>query len=68
MLFDTKLYRKIRCKNCPKKREKDISTYTWKMIDILLLQKGGYQFQNNDLTLEQWLHLGKLKQWLEIPH
>ena len=53
------------CRNCDKKKAKDIKEYTWRMLEIRLLQKGGYKFHNNDLSLEQWLDLGRIEQWLE---
>ena len=49
------------CENCPKSKTEDIHQYTWKMIRIYNLQQGGFPFQKNDLTLEEWEDLGRVR-------
>ncbi|MFH2129766.1 MAG: hypothetical protein ABIK68_05270 [bacterium] len=42
--------------------------YTKKLLKIRQLRMGGYKFENNDLTYEEWIDMGKLEQWVpQIP-
>lgn len=53
------------CENCPKKKFSDLDEYTVKLYHIYLLQKGGYPLEKNDLTLEEWVDVGRIKDALE---
>lgn len=55
------------CRNCPKKRWQDLHPYTLKILKLRRLQKAGYPFGANDLTLEEWEDLGLVNEWLETP-
>lgn len=39
--------------------------YTIKLLNLNTLQKAGYPFAANDLTLEEWSDLGLLKETLK---
>jgi len=39
--------------------------YTLKLLHLSALQKGGYPFSADDLTLEEWVDLGQLKEALK---
>ena len=39
--------------------------YTFKLLHLLALQKGGYPFSTDDLTLEEWVDLGLVKESLK---
>lgn len=39
--------------------------YTIKMLNLRTLQKAGYPFGANDLTLEEWSDLGQVKEALK---
>ena len=53
------------CARCPKKRSDDLHPYTTKLIELYGLQRGGYPFAADDLTLDEWQDLGKIRQALE---
>jgi hypothetical protein len=53
------------CDQCPKKKAASIHPYTVKLLGLLELQKGGYPFVANDLTLEEWVDLGRVKMALK---
>jgi hypothetical protein len=53
------------CANCPKKKETDIGEYTRKMLRINALQQGGYPFDANDLTPDEWIDLGIVRRYFE---
>ena len=55
------------CKQCPKKKADDLHPYTAKLIELLAMQRGGYPFQADDLTRDEWIDLGRLKEALEKP-
>ena len=38
--------------------------YTKKLLRLRMLRMGGYPFDKNELTYDEWLDLGKLEQWL----
>jgi len=38
--------------------------YTFKLLHLSALQKGGYPFSADDLTLEEWVDLGVLNESL----
>ncbi len=48
-------------------RAEDLHPYTNKMLDVYELQKAGYPYTANDLTLEEWKDLGKVKAILKPP-
>jgi len=50
------------CSQCSKKKPEDLSEYTAKLLYISSLQRGGYPFQANDLTLEEWIDLGRVNE------
>ena len=55
------------CKNCKKLRDEDIHPYTRKMLDVRNLQKSGFPMDADYLGYEEWLDLGKVNAWLEMP-
>ena len=48
------------CKNCPKKRQEDLSPYTLKLLQLRTLRAAGYPMQANDITYQEWMDLGRL--------
>jgi len=52
------------CANCPKKRFSDLSEYTVKLLNLVALQHGGFPIPADDLTLEEWVDLGRMKETL----
>lgn len=46
------------CAHCKKRRPEAIHYWTTHIIDIRRLQLGGYPFDKNDLTYEEWQDLG----------
>jgi len=55
------------CEKCPKKKPDEISPYTWKIIRLYNLQKAGYPLYADDLTLEEWEDLGRVREALAPP-
>lgn len=55
------------CANCPKTRQADLHPYTSKLTHLYALQMAGYPLQADDLTLEEWLDLGRVRQTLDPP-
>lgn len=55
------------CDNCPKRRADDLHEYTQKLIRLRSLRMAGYPFGADDLTLEEWIDLGRLEQCLQTP-
>lgn len=53
------------CIHCPKKKPEDLNPYTLKLVKMMELQAAGYPFRPNDLTMEEWYDIGKVKRWLE---
>ena len=53
------------CENCRKKRFVDLHEYTVKLFGLVALQDGGYPFAPDDLTLEEWVDLGRLQDVLK---
>lgn len=53
------------CEHCPKSRQADLHPYTNKLLYLRSLQIGGYPLAADDLSLEEWMDLGRLKQTLE---
>jgi hypothetical protein len=53
------------CANCPKKRFEDMHEYTIKLFNLVALQDGGYPLEKDDLTLEEWVDLGRMRDVLE---
>ncbi|MFW5490433.1 MAG: hypothetical protein ACNI3A_18750 [Desulfovibrio sp.] len=53
------------CANCPKKSRDDLHPYTLKLLGLVNLQGAGYPLHANDLTLEEWTDLARVKTWLE---
>ena len=39
--------------------------YTIKMFNLRQLRKAGYPFGANDLSLEEWLEMGKVEETME---
>lgn len=60
-------HREWACDHCPKKRYVDLMDYTQKLLRLRMLRLGGYPFDKNELTYDEWLDLGKLEQWLPTP-
>lgn len=47
------------CRHCTEFRQPEaISPWTWHLLTLYRLQKAGYPFKANDLSLETWLLLG----------
>jgi len=55
------------CENCPKKKADEIMDYTRKMLRVWRLQRAGFPMSANDLTLEEWEDLGRMKEVLTPP-
>lgn len=53
------------CNRCPKKKAASLHPYTTKLLELYELQRGGYPFDKNDLTLEEWIDLGRIKEALK---
>jgi hypothetical protein len=53
------------CKNCPKRRPDQISLWVWHLLKLRRLQQGGYPFEANDLSLEEWEELGMVNEIIE---
>lgn len=53
------------CSECPKARSSDLHPYTVKLLDLVAMQRGGYPLAANDLTIEEWIDLGKVKESLQ---
>ncbi|WP_035238154.1 hypothetical protein [Desulfobacter vibrioformis] len=53
------------CKNCPKREIRHPRPYSVKMHRVRQMIKAGYPFEKNDLTLEEWLDLGRMEYFLE---
>jgi hypothetical protein len=50
------------CRECREfRRPETISPWTWHLMFLYRLQRAGYPFQANDLTLETWMLLGLVK-------
>jgi hypothetical protein len=52
------------CKYC--KKNYRIHPYTEKILLAVNLLAGGYRFDNNHFTEEEWSDIGVIKQWQEI--
>jgi hypothetical protein len=52
------------CENCPKKKAEDLHPYTWKLLRLRRLKLAGYPFCADDLTVEEWMDLGKIEELL----
>ena len=53
------------CKNCEKKKHRDLHPWTAHLLKLRRLQKAGYPFGKNDLDYEEWLDLGLLNELLK---
>jgi hypothetical protein len=53
------------CANCPKKKFSTLHPYTLKLLNLAALQKGGFPLAADDLSLEEWVDLGRLKETLQ---
>lgn len=54
------------CKVCAEfVRPEAISPWTWHLLFLYQLNRAGYPFRANDLTLETWLLLGMVKRAFE---
>lgn len=53
------------CANCPRTRAEDLDPYTVKLLRVRVLQAAGYPLAADDLTMEEWLDLGVVNQWLQ---
>lgn len=50
------------CGNCPRKKPEDLHPYTHKLLRVMGLMNAGYPYAANDLTIEEWGDLGRLKE------
>ncbi len=55
------------CNNCPKQKGAEIGPYTAKLLMMRSLRLAGYPLKANDLTLDEWLDLGMMETWLQMP-
>jgi hypothetical protein len=55
------------CAHCATCRPQDLHPYTLKLLRLRLLQAGGYPFRRNDLTIEEWMDLGRITDALRPP-
>jgi uncharacterized UBP type Zn finger protein len=55
------------CRNCPKKKEKNLHPYTNKLLNNRMMRLGGYPFKANDFTPEEWIDLGRIEACLATP-
>jgi hypothetical protein len=53
------------CENCEKKKRREIHPWTNHLLYLRRLQKAGYPFGKNDLSFEEWLHLGLINEFLD---
>jgi len=55
------------CGGCERKENEDYEPSEWfnHIWFLYMLQRAGYPFNKNDLTLEEWIDLGILKEELE---
>lgn len=49
------------CGRCKKRRYADLHPYTVKLLQLAALQRAGYPLERNDLTVAEWLDLGRVK-------
>jgi hypothetical protein len=50
------------CANCKKHPPDEISPWTWHLLELRRLQQGGYPFEADDLSLEEWEELGTINE------
>jgi len=50
------------CNHCPKKKAQDLHAYTFKLFRLRRLRMAGYPFEANDLTVEEWMDLGRIEE------
>ncbi len=55
------------CAECSKIRRDDLEPYTLKLLHLAALQKGGYPLDADELSLEEWIDLGRIKEALKPP-
>ena len=55
------------CGECRTRRPRDLAPYTVKLLRLRQMQTGGYPFRANDLTIEEWIDLGRLADVLRAP-
>jgi hypothetical protein len=54
------------CAVCAERvRPEAISPWTWHLVFLYQLSRAGYPFKANDLSLETWLLMGKVRRVLE---
>ncbi|HHT9137386.1 MAG TPA: hypothetical protein ACFYEK_09115 [Candidatus Wunengus sp. YC60] len=53
------------CKTCEANKEHEPSEWFNHIWFFYALQRGGYPFRANDLTVDEWMDLGLLKEELE---
>lgn len=53
------------CANCKKEKYDVISPWTYHLLQIRRLQKAGYPFERNELTIEEWQDLGTVNEKIE---
>lgn len=56
------------CGKCEKKKTDGLHFYTVKLLKVRALKLAGYPLRANDLTLDEWIDLGRIETWLsETP-
>ena len=53
------------CAECPRISRDNLEPYTLKLLHLAALQRGGYPLDADDLTLEEWVDLGRIKEALK---
>jgi hypothetical protein len=53
------------CPSCPKRQERRPSEWLTHIWYLFLLQRGGYPFEKNDLSVEEWIDLGIVREHFE---
>lgn len=51
------------CKKCSKAQIQDLGEYTVEIFKTYRLKQAGYPFKKTDLTIAQWLDIGKIREW-----
>ena len=53
------------CEQCERRPQDDLHPYTHKLLRYLFLVEAGFPPSQNDLTLEEWEDLGRVRRALE---
>ena len=53
------------CKNCDKKKARDIAPRTAYLLCLRRLQKAGFPLAKRDLSLQEWFDLGLINEMID---